>query len=361
LAKRKRTLEKVGIKVKILITGNMGYIGPVLTSALARAFQNAELIGYDQGFFGHALTGASVHPEHLLQKQYFGDVREITSEVLTGVDAVVHLAAVSNDPMGNQFAEVTTQINQDASVRLAHLATQAGVKNFVFASSCSMYGQADGGARRESDQLNPLTAYARSKVAVEENVRSSDLDRMVFTSLRFSTACGWSSRLRLDLVLNDFVACAIASKNITVLSDGSPWRPLIDVEDMCRAIIWGISRTATQGGQFLAINAGSDQNNYRVKDLALAVAEQVPDTTVTINQDAPPDKRSYKVDFSLYRTLAPDHQPQVSIKESICKLRDGLLKMAFTDSKFRDSNFIRLNLLRQHIEANRLGQDLRWK
>ena len=346
---------------KILITGNMGYVGPVLLQALAKAFPNAELIGCDPGFFGHAITGTNTHPEYLLRKHYFSDVRDISPAVLAGVDAIVHLAAISNDPMGNEFTEVTSQINRDASIRLVRLAVQAGVKNFVFASSCSMYGQSDGGARRETDQLNPLTAYARSKVAVEESVKSADLDRMVFTSLRFSTACGWSSRLRLDLVLNDFVACAVTSNNITVLSDGSPWRPLIDVEDMCRAIIWGISRTAIEGGQFLAVNAGSDANNFRVKELAEAVAKQVPDTTVSINQDALPDKRSYKVDFSLYKTLAPGYQPQVSIEESICKLRDGLLKMCFSDKNFRDSNLIRLNTLRRHIESKRLGRDLRWK
>lgn len=346
---------------KILITGNMGYVGPVLLQALAKAFPKTELIGCDLGFFGHSIIGTDIHPEYLLRNHYFVDVRDISSDILNGVDAVVHLAAISNDPMGNEFAEVTSEINRDASIRLTRLAVQAGVKNFVFASSCSMYGQSDGRARRETDELNPLTAYARSKVAVEETVKSSDLDRMVFTSLRFSTACGWSSRLRLDLVLNDFVACAVTTKNITVLSDGSPWRPLIDVEDMCRAIIWGISRTAIEGGQFLAINAGSDANNFRVRELAEAVAKQVPNTTVSINQDAPPDKRSYKVDFSLYRTLAPDYQPQVSIEESIYKLKDGLMKIRFTDRNFRDSNFIRLNTLRQHIQSNRLGSDLRWK
>ena len=355
------SLEKLGMTTKILITGNMGYVGPVLLQALAKAFPKTELIGCDLGFFGHSIIGTDIHPEYLLRNHYFVDVRDISSDILNGVDAVVHLAAISNDPMGNEFAEVTSEINRDASIRLTRLAVQAGVKNFVFASSCSMYGQSDGRARRETDELNPLTAYARSKVAVEETVKSSDLDRMVFTSLRFSTACGWSSRLRLDLVLNDFVACAVTTKNITVLSDGSPWRPLIDVEDMCRAIIWGISRTAIEGGQFLAINAGSDANNFRVRELAVAVAKQVPNTTVSINQDAPPDKRSYKVDFSLYRTLAPDYQPQVSIEESIYKLKDGLMKIRFTDRNFRDSNFIRLNTLRQHIQSNRLGSDLRWK
>ncbi len=248
-----------------------------------------------------------------------------------------------------------------ASVNLVQLARQARVKNFVFASSCSMYGQAEGGARRETDALNPLTAYARSKVGVEQDVKKIDLEHMVFTSLRFATACGWSPRLRLDLVLNDFVACAIAEKNITVLSDGSPWRPLIDVSDMCRAIIWGISRDSREGGQFLAVNVGSNASNYQVKDLAEAVSAQIPGTSVSLNHNALPDIRSYSVDFSLYMSLAKDHQPMVSLEESIGRIKDGLVGMGFADSKFRESNYIRLNTLRKHLEANRLTRDLRWQ
>ena len=347
--------------MRILITGNMGYVGSVLTQALAREFPCVEIMGYDTAYFGHALTEVDVYPERHLQTQYFRDVRDITPEILTGVDAVVHLAAVSNDPMGNEFEEVTVEINRRASVNLVRFAARAGVKNFVFASSCSMYGLAEGGARRETDPLNPLTAYARSKVGVEVDVKELDLGRMVFTSLRFATACGWSPRLRLDLVLNDFVACAIASKKITVLSDGTPWRPLIDVADMCRAIIWGVLRDSSEGGRFLAVNAGSDVNNYQVRDLAEAVSQEVPGTTVSINPNAPPDKRSYSVDFSLYRSIARAYQPIVSLEESIRKLKNGLLRMGFSDSSFRDSSYIRLNTLRRHLGANYLGRDLRWK
>ena len=347
--------------MRILVTGNMGYLGPVLIQALAQEIPAAELLGYDTGYFAHALTASDIHPECHLSKQYFKDVREITLDVLSDVDAVVHLAAISNDPMGNEFEKVTIDINRHATVNLVRLAKQARVKNFVFASSCSMYGQAEGGARRETDALNPLTAYARSKVGVEQDVRQIDLEQMVFTSLRFATACGWSPRLRLDLVLNDFVACAIAEKKITVLSDGSPWRPLIDVIDMSRAIIWGVSRDPSEGGQFLAINVGSNSSNYQVKDLAEAVAMQVPGTSVLINPNALPDMRSYSVDFSLYKTLAKDHQPKVLLEESIGRIKDGLVGMGFADSRFRESNYIRLNTLRKQIEANRLSQDLRWQ
>jgi len=346
--------------LKVFVTGNMGYIGPVLNRVLIATLPKVEILGFDAGFFGHSLTGADFTPEQGVSVQYFGDVRDIEPAMLKGVDAVVHLAGVSNDPIGHEFEDVTEDINRRASVRLAEMASSAGVKNFVFASSCSMYGQAEGGARKETDPTNPLTAYARSKIGTEDDLRSADLGDMVFTSLRFATACGWSTRLRLDLVLNDFVACAVTSGEITVLSDGTPWRPLIDVEDMSRAIVWAMTRSRTAGGHFLAINAGSNKSNYQVKDLANAVSSLIPDTKISINKDALPDKRSYSVDFSLYESLAPEFQPIVSLEESIRRLRDGLKKMNFADKDFRQSPFMRLNTLRKHMNQGWLGKDLRW-
>ena len=192
------------------------------------------MIGYDSSFFGHSLTGTNVIPERSMSVQYYGDIRDIDQKMLTGVDAIVHLAGISNDPIGKEFENVTEDINRKASLKLAKMAVKENVKKFVFASSCSMYGQVDGGSRKETDETNPLTAYAHSKIGTERDIKDLSLGDMTFTSLRFATACGWSERLRLDLVLNDFVACAISSGQITVLSDGSPWRPLIDVEDICQ-------------------------------------------------------------------------------------------------------------------------------
>lgn len=346
--------------MKILITGNMGYVGPVLTRYLRARYPHAVIIGYDSGFFGHCLTGAGLLPEAQADVQHFGDARLLPTSLLEGVDAVVQLAAVSNDPMGNRYEAVTDDINHRAAVRTAELARDAGVKNYVFASSCSMYGAAEGGPRRETDQLNPLTAYARSKVATERGLQTIELGGMVATALRFATACGMSPRTRLDLVLNDFVACALAAGEITVLSDGTPWRPLIHVEDMARAIDWAIHREAGNGGQFLAVNTGCNEWNYQVRDLANAVAEAIPDTRVSINTDAPPDKRSYSVDFSLYRELAPGHQPQVSLAEAILGLKNGLEGMNFRDASFRNSQFMRLKVLERHMEEGRLGEDLHW-
>src|SRR5579863_357869 len=277
--------------MRILITGNMGYVGPVLTKYLRDTLRDAELIGFDTGYFGHSLTGVGLLPEALLDRQVFGDIREFPPELLDGVDAAVHLSAISNDPMGNKYEAVTGEINRDATVRIARLAAERGVKSFVFASSCSMYGYAEGGARKESDPTNPLTAYARSKIGSEQALAQLDRKGMLITSLRFATACGMSDRLRLDLVLNDFVACAIASGEITVLSDGTPWRPLIDVEDMSRAIAWAVRRPPSNGGLFLAVNIGGEEWNYQVRDLANAVAAAVPGTHVSINPSAVPDKR----------------------------------------------------------------------
>jgi nucleoside-diphosphate-sugar epimerase len=348
--------------MRVLITGNMGYVGPVVVHHLRDRFPDAELIGYDSGLFAHCLTTPGPLPEaRQLTLHHFGDVRELPEALLSGVDAVVHLAAISNDPIGNRFETVTDEVNRAASLRLATLARDAGVRSFVFASSCSVYGFAEGAARRETDPLNPLTAYARSKVATEDGLRQLDPGDMNVTCLRFATACGMSDRLRLDLVLNDFVACALSSGEITILSDGTPWRPLIDVRDMARAIEWAILRDASNGGRFLALNAGSNARNHRIRDLATAVAALVPGTSVSINPDAPPDARSYRVDFSLFRQLAPAHQPQMDLDASIDGLVKGLRAIGFADRDFRESARIRLKTLSSLIAADFLCSGLRWE
>lgn len=346
--------------MKILITGNLGYVGPIVVRHLRACMPTAHLIGYDSAFFAHALSNTKNIPERMLNEQRLGDVRDISVANLAGIDAVVHLAAVSNDPMGSRFEAVTGDINRDASLRLAGFAKEAGVSRFVFASSCSVYGFAPGAPRRESDDLNPQTAYAKSKVATEAGLATLDLSGMVVTCLRFSTACGMSDRLRLDLVLNDFVASAVATGRIVVLSDGTPWRPLIDVRDMARAIEWALTRQESSGGPLLSVNVGAESWNYQVKKLAESVAEQIPNTVVSINQAAQPDTRSYKVDFSLFTSLAPEHQPQMDLQHSIELLRQGLVGMGFADPEFRSSGFMRLNVLEGHIANGLLAPDLRW-
>jgi nucleoside-diphosphate-sugar epimerase len=344
----------------ILITGNMGYIGPIVAEHLRREHPGARLTGFDSGFFAANLLDSRVLPECVLDAQYFGDVRNIPQSVLDGVDAVVHLAAISNDPMGNAYERVTADINHCGTLAVARAARAAGVKRFVFASSCSVYGFAEDGARNERSAVNPLTAYARSKVASENHLATLANDDFVVTSLRFATACGASPRLRLDLVLNDFVAGAIASRSIRILSDGTPWRPLIAVDDMARAIDWAIARPAANGGAALIVNAGSNEWNYQIRDLAEAVAEAIPGTDVEINIKAPPDKRSYKVDFSLFASLAPEHQPRVTLAAAIAGLK-ALLEIAkFSDANFRESSYMRLNMLSHLTRSGLLDEELRW-
>jgi nucleoside-diphosphate-sugar epimerase len=345
---------------RILLTGNMGYVGPGVVQQLRQAFPTAELIGYDLGFFAHCLTGAERLPESRLDRQVFGDVRQVPAELLTGVDAVVHLAAISNDPMGKAYEEVTMEVNYQAGIELARQAKAAGVRAFVFASSCSIYGMGGEDAKTETSGVNPLTAYARSKVASEQDLAPLADDDFVVTCLRFATACGWSDRLRLDLVLNDFVASAVATGEISILSDGTPWRPLIHVRDMARAIEWAITREATNGGSFLAINTGSDAWNYRVKELAEAVATALPGTRVSVNPAAAPDLRSYRVDFSLFQQLAPDHQPQHSLAAAIAELHEKLLAMGFRDPEFRGSRLMRLRVLAALREQGELTEQLTW-
>jgi nucleoside-diphosphate-sugar epimerase len=250
-------------------------------------------------------------------------------------------------------------INYEACIRVARKAKQLGVKTFVFASSCSMYGAVSGKAKTENSNVDPLTAYALSKVYAERDLRPLADENFKITCLRFSTACGMSPRLRLDLVLNDFVACALTTNRITVLSDGTPWRSLINVKDMALAIEWAIGRPAAIGA-FLAINTGSESWNYQIKHLAETIASIIPDVEVFINPDAPADKRSYMVDFSLYRTLAPNHQPKCDLLSTIGELTEGLEDMNFRDSNFRHSTFMRLNALTSLQHKELLTDDLKW-
>ncbi len=345
----------------ILIAGNMGYVGPAVVRHLRDTFASAQLTGFDTGYFAHCLTGAATLPENQLDAQRFGDIRAAPIELLHGVDAVVNLAAISNDPMGKAFEDATHAINYEAGIRLASLAKQAGAKAFVFASSCSVYGFAEGGPRIESDPLHPLTAYARSKIASETALQALASDDFTVTCLRFPTACGMSDRLRLDLVLNDFVASAIAARRIDILSDGSPWRPLIDTNDMALAIEWATQRSAHTGGSFVAVNVGRGNRNYQVRQLAEAVAAEIPGVAISINRDAAPDKRSYQVDFSLYQKLAPQHLPRFDLRDSIRGLADGLTNMGFADTAFRNSKYMRLRVLEELKQTGRLDERLVWQ
>jgi nucleoside-diphosphate-sugar epimerase len=346
--------------MKVLITGNMGYVGPILVRRLRDSYPGLELIGLDMGYFGNCLSSPGILPECRVHRQHFADVRTFPAELLSGVDAVVYLAALSNDPLGHAFEEATLAVNYRACIRAAKQAKQAGVKSFVFASSCSVYGYAEDGARTEGSAVNPLTAYAKSKVWTERDlVPLADGDFKI-TCLRFATACGMSDRLRLDLVLNDFVAGALASKRISILSDGTPWRPLIHVKDMARAIDWAIQREPARGGSFLMVNVGRNDWNYQVKDLAEAVAEVIPGVEISINKQAQPDNRSYRVSFEKFKELAPGYTPEIDLPAAIREIRDGLSAIGFHDENFRESQFVRLNVLTRLNKQGLLTNSLEW-
>jgi len=343
---------------KIVVTGNMGYLWPHVMQHLRRTCPSAHLAGYDSAYFAPCLLNRDLMPEAVLDRQYFGDMRSAPPAAVTAADAIVHLAGISNDPIGNQFEKVTFDVNTDATFELARQAKASGAKSFVFASSCSVYGCAEDGApRSEMSEVGPLTAYAKSKVAAEERLKLLAGDGFTVTCLRFATACGFSPRLRLDLVLNDFTALAYKERTIQILSDGTPWRPLIHVDDMARAIEWAVSRDI--GPDFLAINTGSDDWTWQVRDLADAVARRFPGTTVRINPNAAPDKRSYRVDFSQFRKMAPVHQPRMTLDGAIDGIAEGLEQASYRNER-QTWRYSRLKFLSHLMERRHLGKDLRW-
>ncbi len=345
--------------MKILITGNLGYVGSELVKLLRKSYPDATIVGYDIGYFSSQLTNKFVSPEIFIDQQIFGDVRNFPEEILKDVDTIIQLAALSNDPIGNKFESATYDVNYKAVIDIAKKAKKHGVKNIIFASSCSVYGFSENTSRTETSELNPLTAYAKSKVKSEKDLESLADENFKITCLRFATACGMSDRLRLDLVLNDFVAGALSSGEILILSDGTPWRPLINVRDMGRAIIWANERNPKEGGNFLIVNTGSNEWNYQVKELAYSIQNILPEVKVSVNKDAQPDKRSYKVSFDLFKRLAPDNQPQYNLKDTINDLVKGLKKIEFNDKNFRQSRLIRLFVINELSQMGIVDDSLR--
>jgi nucleoside-diphosphate-sugar epimerase len=346
--------------MKLLITGNLGYVGPGVVKEFRKHYPDSEIIGYDVGYFSKYITNTGPAPENYLNAQFYGDVRNFPENLLKGVDTVIALAAISNDPIGNKFEKPTLDINYRAAVEIAVKAKRQGVKKFIYASSCSVYGAAEDMARTETSDVNPLTAYAKSKIYAENELATLADQNFQITCHRFATACGMSERLRLDLVLNDFVAGAITSGEIGILSDGTPWRPLINVLDMARAMRWSHERKNENGGVFLVVNTGSNQWNFMVKELAEKVQLFLPKTKISINTHATPDKRSYRVDFSLFEKLAPNHQPVYSLEDSVKGLIDGYMAIGFTDKNFRNSNLMRLNIINDLLKNGFINSDLRF-
>ena len=352
-------MESLAIVLKVLITGNLGYVGTVLSSYLKK--KNHTIYGLDSGLF-FDLKFDNLKPEiKSVDHQIYSDLRNLKNLDLQNIDAVIHLAAISNDPMGNEFENVTKEINFIATKKIIDLCVRKKVKKFVFASSCSMYGNFDDekiDLIDEKANLNPLTAYAKSKVKIEkfiEKISKKKTNHTLFTCLRFSTACGPSNRLRLDLVLNDFVASAIVNKKIELLSDGKAWRPLIDVRDMSRAFDWGINRKKIPKQEPMFVNIGNKKNNVLIKDLAHLVRKNFNNkVALKINSKNITDKRSYKVNFNkFYKYENKKFYPKISILKSINDTKNYLQKYNFSIKNFRNSNYIRLVYLKKLI-ANKV-------
>jgi len=346
--------------MKILVTGNLGYVGPAVVIELRRSLPTATLFGCDPGWFASRVATEDRLPESLLNAQMFCDVRDLSVSDLAGVDCVVHLAAVSNDPMGQTYEKATDDINHLASVDLGKLCKAAGVRHFIFASSASVYGVASE-ICTESSELNPQTAYAKSKVATEKDLASLAGDDFMVTCLRFSTACGWSPRIRLDLVLNDFVAGALIDGEIRLISDGSPLRPLIATTDMARAITGAVLQDfRSVRSAFEAMNIGSDNWNFTIGALAKRVGERMGNLKVILGDKGGADTRSYALDFGKFRTMMPAWQPEATLELVVDELASSLDAALNRSTEATRASYIRLKTLDYLRDGGRLDQDLRW-
>jgi nucleoside-diphosphate-sugar epimerase len=322
--------------VDVLVTGHRGYIGVHLVDVLQRAGHT--VTGCDSGLFDGCQWEPFAIPDVELRK----DVRELELDDMRGHDCVMHLAAISNDPMGDVDPELTLSVNRDASVRLAELARVAGVPRFLFAGSCSVYGQATDHDVVESDPLNPLTAYARSKIEVEEAVRPLADGRFTPVFLRNATAYGDSPMLRIDLVVNNLLACAHALGEIRIMSDGTPWRPLIHCRDIARAFL-ALADADVPGGT--AVNVGANDENYQVRDVAALVQELVPEARIEFTGEAGNDPRSYRVSFDLLSQLVPSFRLEFTLRRGMAELHEKLREHGFSREDWEGDRFVRLRRL----------------
>lgn len=320
----------------VLVTGHRGYIGVQLVDVLQRAGHT--VTGCDSGLF----DGCEWEPYATADLELQKDVRALELDDVRGHDCVMHLAAISNDPMGDVDPELTLSVNRDASVRLAELAKQAGVPRFLFAGSCSVYGQATDHDVVESDPLNPLTAYARSKIEVEEAVRPLADETFTPVFLRNATAYGDSPMLRIDLVVNNLLACAHALGEIRIMSDGTPWRPLIHCRDIARAFLALAEADVPPG---TAVNVGANDENYQVRDVAALVQELLPDARIEFTGEAGNDPRSYRVSFDLLSRLVPSFRLEYTLRRGMQELHEKLREHGFSREDWESDRFVRLRRL----------------
>ncbi|MGB3543199.1 NAD-dependent epimerase/dehydratase family protein [Rubrivirga sp.] len=339
--------------MNVLLFGHDGYIGTVLAPLLRAA--------------GHAVTGADAEwfsacrfgPQPAPPTSRRLDVRDATVADLEGFDAVVHLANLSNDPLGNLSPGLTDRVNAQASVRLGEIAREAGVGRFVFASSCSLYGAAGQDAVTEEADFNPVTPYGQAKVDAERGLRALASSGFSPVYLRNATVYGASPRLRFDLVVNNLTAWAVATGAIRMKSDGTPWRPLVHVEDVSRAVVAALEadRDAVHDQAF---NVGREGENYQIRDVATIVGEEVPDCQVTFADGASPDTRSYRVSFAKIAERLPAWRPTWTVRDGVRQVRDTLTGLDLQPDVFEGPRYSRIAHLQSLLEDGGLTRDLRW-
>lgn len=338
-----------------LLTGNRGYVGCVLTPLLQE--RNYRVVGFDSGYFDDVAMPPIPEPDTQIRK----DIRDVSVEDLQRVEAVIHLAALSNDPLGELTPGITEEINRDATVRLAKLAKEAGVKRFVYASSQSMYGVADESIEITEDMgsaEHSITAYARTKWEAEVALKKLHNDTFTVVCLRPSTVFGASPRLRTDIVFNNFVACAYTTGKIEVKSDGTPWRPVIHVRDTAAAFIAGlVAPAALVGGE--SFNVGIKGGNFTVRQIAEAAQRAVPSATLSFTGEHS-DKRSYRVSFDKILSVLEDYyKPEWSLDRGGKELVEFFKKINFTEAQFRGRDTNRLKQTMFNIDSGRLTKNLR--
>ena len=340
--------------MRILVTGHKGYIGAVLAPMLIA--EGHEVVGLDSDLYQRCTFGNQL-PEIISTRK---DLRDVEAEDVEGFDAVIHLAALSNDPLGNLNPDLTYEINHLASVKLARLAKEVGVPRYLFSSSCSTYGAAAGEEMlTEEAEFNPVTPYGDSKVLVEKDVATLADDNFSPVFLRNATAYGVSSRMRFDIVLNNLVAWAFSTGKVLIKSDGTPWRPIIHIEDIARAFI-SVLNAPREVIHNQAFNVGRNDQNYRIRDLAEIVKEIVPGCQIEYAQDAGPDKRTYRVDFSKIARLIPGFQPQWDARKGAQELHDAYKKSDLKLEEFEGPKYKRIDHIKQLLGDGLLDASLRW-
>ncbi len=340
-------MESMEIK-KVLVTGSEGYIGAILVPKLIK--KGYKVTGLDTCLYGRFNTNSSSFK--LIQK----DIRD-TSFSFAGIDCIIHLAALSNDPIGELAPNLTEQINYKATIKLAKKAKSAGVKRFIFSSSCSVYGLSKGDTRTEKSSVNPLTTYAMSKIESEKKLIKLADRNFCVSIMRNATVYGYSPSFRNDLVVNNFVTCALATGEIRVMSDGTPWRPLIDVRDLSDFFICFI-KTPAQTINGKIFNVGFAENNVRVKDILDIIHKSLPQCKIVYTGEHGADTRSYKVSFSKLQKLFPKVQQLWSLEKSVADLTSQLHKRGFKRKDFEIGKYIRITRLRELLDKKKINDDL---